>query len=158
MLEAALVALGESPLSQAMSASRYIYPLVNAGHILALAALFGPILALNLRLLGLFVAVPVEPLAAVLPRVAAVSLVLAVLTGFLLFAVEPLDYSANPAFLVKMAMVAAGAAHAFSVHRSAGWKALLRNGGKIGPRLRVSAMGSLLLWTGAILAGRFIAF
>ena len=158
MIDAALVALGESPLAEAMSASRYIYPVVNAAHILALATLFGSILAFDLRLLGLFPKVAVQPLAASLPRVAAVGLLLAAVTGFLLFAVEPLDYAGNPAFLTKLSLVAGGAAHAVFVHHSCEWKALIRNGGRIGPRLRLSAATSLLLWTGAIVAGRFIAF
>ena len=158
MVEAALYALGTSPLAQLMSASRYVYPLVNAAHILALAALFGSILALDLRLLGCLAKVPVQPLAVMLPKVAAGGLVCAVLTGFLLFTVEPIDYAANRAFLAKITIVAIGAAHAIAVRSSSQWKTLVRAGGTIGPRLRASAATSLLLWTGAIIAGRFIAF
>lgn len=63
MFDAALTALEASALAEGLRASQYAYPLVNAAHILALAALFGSILALDLRLLGLFQAVPVAPLA-----------------------------------------------------------------------------------------------
>lgn len=159
MIEAALIALDESLLAAAIETSRYTYPVLNAAHILGLATLFGSILALDLRLLGLFPNVPVQPLANALPRVAAGGLLLAILTGLLLFTVEPLDYAANVAFLAKLAIVALGIAHALFVHRSSEWKALVREAGaSIGPRLRVSAVSSIALWIGAIFAGRFIAF
>lgn len=157
MIDAALTALGESPLAEALAVSRYAYPVVNAAHILGLATLFGSILALDLRLLGLFSAVPARPLATALPRVAAAGLILALLTGFLLFSVQPLDYAVNRAFLAKVTLVAIGTIHALSVHRSGAWRDLVRTGG-IGWRLRLSAALSILLWTSAILAGRFIAF
>jgi hypothetical protein len=158
MIDAALATLGESPLAEFMAASRVIYPLVNATHILALATLFGSILLLDLRLLGLFANLPMQPLATSVPRLAAAGLMLAVVTGFLLFTVEPLDYVANPAFLTKVTLVALGSAHALSVHMSSAWRKLRRGQRAPGLRLRLSALLSLLLWTGAILAGRWIAF
>lgn len=158
MIEAALAWLETSPPAEALAASRYVYPLVNAAHILGLATLFGSILALDLKLLGAFSAVPVRPLARALPRVAASGLAVAVLTGFLLFTVEPFDYTANRFFLAKVALVGLGTAHALLVHRSAAWKALVRQDAQAGWRLRGSAALSITLWTAAILAGRFIAF
>ncbi len=158
MIDAALTALGESPLAEALAASRYAYPVVNAAHILGLATLFGSILALDLRLLGLYSGVPARPLAAALPRVAATGLVLAIITGFTLFTVAPHDYAINRAFLTKVALVLLGTIHALSVHRSKAWKAFVHNNAPIGWRLRSSAALSILLWTGAIFAGRFIAF
>lgn len=158
MIEAALAWLETSPPAEALAASRYVYPLVNAAHILGLATLFGSILALDLRLLGLWRAIPARPLAVALPRVAASGLALAAVTGFLLFTVEPLDYAGNKAFLAKVSLVALGTLHAVSVHSGAAWKALVRDGAAIGWRLRASAALSIALWTAAIVAGRFIAF
>jgi len=158
MVDAALTALAGSPWAEALKASYYAYPAVNAAHILALATLYGSILALDLRLLGLFPGVPAAPLARMLSRIAACGLALAVPTGFLLFSVEPHDYAANPKFLAKVSLVSLGAAHAISVHFTAGWKALVRDGAPVAASLKASAALSLLLWTGAIVAGRWIAF
>lgn len=158
MIESALTALGESEIAQAFAASRYVYPIVNALHILGLATLFGAILALDLRLLGMFSSVPAQPIARMLPRVAATGLSFAIVTGLFLFSVEPLDYAANSAFLVKVALVALGIVHAASVHVSSSWHRLFRDGGLIDARLRISAFVSLSIWTAAIVAGRFIAF
>lgn len=157
MLEAALIALEASAPAELLRESRYAYPLVNAAHILALGALFGSILALDLRLLGAFRSVPAGALAQVLPRVSAAGLVLAIATGLALFSVQPFDYLAHPVFPVKLALIALGAAQALMLHRTAAWRALV-NGGQPSPRLKAGAAFSLLAWSGAILAGRFLAF
>jgi len=161
VLDALLVDLAAAPFATALKASRYAYPVVNAVHIMALGTLFGAILALDLRLLGLGRLSPVRPLATYLPRVAAGGLAVAVPSGFLLFSVDPLAYAANPAFVTKVCLVAAGAVHAGAVHASPDWRRLLGVGGgegDIGRGLRVSAALSLTIWTAAILSGRLIAF
>lgn len=157
MLEGALIALEASAPAECLRASRYAYPLVNAAHIMALATLFGSILALDLRLLGLFRSVPVAPLARTLPRVSAAGLVLALATGLALFSVQPFDYLAHPVFPVKLALIAIGAANALLLHRAAGWRRVLANGPVPG-RARAAAALSLLAWSGAIIAGRWLAF
>lgn len=158
MIEGALSALEASALGEGLRASQYAYPLVNAAHILALAALFGSILALDLRLLGLFRSVPVAPLARVLPRVSATGLGLALVTGFALFSVQPFDYLAHPVFPFKLALIGVGAINALLLHRTAGWRDLLAGEGAIPTRVRAAALLSLLGWTGVILAGRMLAF
>lgn len=157
MLDTALTAVEASAPAEYLRASRYAYPLVNAAHILALATLFGSILALDLRLLGLFRAVPVAPLAKVLPRVSAAGLALALATGLALFAVQPFDYLAHRVFPVKLALIALGAASALLLHRAVGWQTVLRDG-VVPPRVRAAAALSLLAWSGAIIAGRLLAF
>lgn len=157
MFEAALSALEASAPADYLRASQYAYPLVNAAHIMALATLFGSILALDLRLLGLFRTVPVAPLARMLPRVSLAGLVLALITGLALFSVQPFDYLAHPVFPAKLALVAFGAANALLLHRGAGWRRVLASGAIPG-RVRAAAALSLLAWSGAILAGRWLAF
>jgi hypothetical protein len=158
MLFELLGALAASPVATALRASRVVYPVVNALHILGLGALFGAILALDLRLLGAARSIPAEPLARYLPRVAAVGLGAAVLSGLALFTVQPADYIGNRAFLLKVALVGVGTLHALSVHRSVAWRRFAQSGGAAGPRLRASAALSLSIWFAAIVAGRFIAF
>jgi hypothetical protein len=158
MIEAILAELGETRAAAALRTSLYVYPLVNAAHILGLATLFGAILALDLRLLGLGGTVPVQPLARFLPRVAAAGLAAGVLTGSLLFLVQPVDYARNPYLLAKLGFVATGAAHAIVVHRSRGWQTVQGPLGIVTPGLRLSALLSLTIWTAAVVAGRFIGF
>jgi hypothetical protein len=133
------------------------YPLVNAAHILGLSLLLGAIATLDLRLLGLFRAAPLAAVAPLLTRVAAAGLALAVLTGGLLFIVRPVAYLANPAFLAKLALIALGLANIGLQHRRAGWRAAL-NSGEAGAAVKLAAAASLLIWTAALLAGRWIGF
>lgn len=52
MLAEILGDLQNLPWVAALRASRWVYPLVNTGHILGLALLFGAIIPLDLRMLG----------------------------------------------------------------------------------------------------------
>lgn len=157
MLEAALTWLEASGPAEFLRASRYAYPLVNAAHIMALAALFGSILALDLRLLGCWRDVPVSPLARILPQVSSIGLGLAVMTGIALFSVQPFDYLANPVFPVKLVLIAAATLNAVLLHRTSGWTAVTADG-RIAARVRAGAALSLLGWSAVIVAGRLLAF
>ncbi|KAA2214249.1 DUF6644 family protein [Teichococcus oryzae] len=152
-----LGALAEWPVAALLRNSTIAYPLVNAAHILGLGILVGAIATLDLRLLGLFRASPVQQLAPPLWRVAAGGLLLAAATGFLLFSTRPQAYLENPAFLVKLALVALGVLNVLSLHRAAAWRQAL-DGGAIGMRLKLGAVLSLACWAGAVLAGRWIGF
>lgn len=158
MLTELLGTLEGTGIATALRGSRNAYPVVNALHILAIGALFGSILALDLRLLGAARSIPLQPLARYLPRVAGSGLALAVATGLLLFAVQPFDYVDNRAFLVKITLVAIGTVHALGVHASGVWKRLVDGRASIDGRLKISAALSLGIWTAAVFCGRFIAF
>lgn len=159
MLEALATGLQASALSQALRGSVWLYPLVNTGHVLGIALLFGAIVPLDLRLLGGWRRVPVDLLAAVLVPVAMAGLVLALATGSLLFAARPLDYVVEPLFGLKMALLATAVANALWLRRSPRWRHFGPDAQAVpGPAWRVAAMLSLLLWLGVITAGRLIGY
>ncbi|WVT74148.1 DUF2214 domain-containing protein [Sinorhizobium chiapasense] len=145
------------PVGAALRRSALLYLLVNAAHILAIGLLIGAILPLDLRLLGLVGEAPVAVLGPFLARAAVIGLALAVVTGLCLFSVRPSAYLANPAFLTKLAFLTLGTLNALSVRMSRGWSVAIA-GGTIALRLRVQALGSFILWLGALLAGRWIGF
>jgi hypothetical protein len=145
-------ALADWPLSEAMRRSRWGYAAASTGHVLGLALLVGAILPLDLRLLGAWSSVDRAALARVLVPVAATGLALAVGCGVLLLLAAPADYLAAPLFLAKMALVGLGAGHAAALHLGHGLA-------RAGPaRLRIAGAVSLLCWTGALIAGRMLAF
>ena len=152
-----LQVLSGSPVAQALRSSMVLYVFTNATHILAIGLVAGSLATLDLRLLGAFRATPVAALGPPLSRVAAFGVVLALTTGFLLFSVRPAEYVQNPAFLTKIALVALGVLNALLLHFGGRWRDILA-GGAISPRVRISALLSLLTWIGAILAGRWIGF
>ncbi len=149
--------LATSALASALKASATFYLLVNAAHILSIGMLFGAILALDLRVLGLARQIPLAAVAPYLSKIAAIGLAAAVATGLCLFTVRPFEYAANPAFLAKLGLIALGLVNVAAVHFSRGWKAVLQ-GGAPDRALRLGATASILLWTAAVVAGRWIGF
>ncbi len=160
MLLEALTALQNAEPVAALRASRWVYPLVNSAHITGLALLFGAILPLDLRLLGVWRKVPLAQLARVLVPVAMAGLALAAAAGFLLFSVSAAKYAATPLFLVKLALIAAAVANALLLRRSADWTLARIPEVTAEPtgRLKTAGLLSLGLWLAVILCGRFLAY
>lgn len=148
----------------ALRASRWVYPLVNAAHIVGLALLFGAILPLDLRLLGAWRSISLPQLSRVLLPVALAGLALAATTGLMMFAVSATKYATTPVFLLKLGLIAAALANALLLRRSPAW----RSGGSLtrapepghppAARLKLAAGLSLVLWLAVILCGRLIAY
>jgi hypothetical protein len=149
--------LAETPVARALIASSTLYLLVNAAHILGIAVLFGAILALDLRILGLAPAVPLAAIAPYLSRLAGAGMLVAMLTGLCLFSVRPMEYVQNPAFLAKIGFLGLGLLNVAVVHWGSGWKEVLA-GAPANSALRLSAMLSIAVWIGAIIAGRWVGF
>ncbi|MNV51099.1 hypothetical protein D3C71_1431380 [compost metagenome] len=158
LLRLALEQLTALPPALWLRRSGTLYLLVNAAHIGAIGLLIGSIVPLDLRLLGVLKPTSLALLAPVLARTAAVGLLLAVLTGATLFTVRPQEYLENPAFVVKMGLLGAGAINAWLVRRGGAWGQVLQEGGRPSGALRCQAAVSLLLWTGCLVAGRWIGF
>lgn len=148
---------GESPVAVALRQPGLLYPLLSATHIMALGILVGSITVLDLRLLGLFGDAPLQVWAMPLARVAASGLFAAISTGLLLFSVKPTEYIANPAFLVKLSLIAIGIANATLLRFRPTWRGALQSG-QIATELKARAALSLAIWASVILAGRWIAF
>ncbi|ACP24491.1 hypothetical protein NGR_c06980 [Sinorhizobium fredii NGR234] len=152
-----LEGIGALPFAVAIRRSATLYIFVNAAHILSIGIIIGSILPLDLRLIGLLGKVPVEVIGPFLSRAAAVGVALAAATGFCLFSVNPLEYAGNAAFLAKMTLLAVGVANAVLLQLTPQWRAAVQ-GGPLSLRVRLSAWVSLVIWTGAVVAGRWIGF
>lgn len=138
---------------RALKISFYAYPVVNALHIMSIGALWTSVLLMDLRVLGAFANVEQAALVRLLRRVAITGFCGALLTGPLMFAVRASEYAAMPVFLAKMALMLLAALN-FVLFQ---WLAGRRKPGADGP-LRLLAGVSIALWTGVLLAGRFIGF
>lgn len=156
-MEALLLASGDSGLARALRGSGNLYAAMNAAHILGLALLVGAILPLDLRLAGAFRGVPATVLLSVLRPAAAVGLALAVLTGSMLFTVNPVDYLANPAFRLKLLLLLLALGNVVLIERSAALRHVA-DGGDPSAALRVGAAISAVLWVSVLVAGRWIGF
>lgn len=146
-MDAFLLAVEQSAIAGALRTSFVVYPLVNAGHIMAIGVTFATVMLIDLRVLGLFAGVPLER---VLRPVALTAFGFAVASGLALFSVQARDYAANPAFLAKLALIAVAGANLAAFRLVGAGRSTLPQ--------RLSAALSLALWTGAVVAGRFIGF
>ena len=123
-----------------------------------MAALVGASWVLDLRiLLGVNRRVPLSAYRWVFP-VVSIGLLLNVVTGALLFIKNATKWGTAMPFLVKMSLVIASVATLAPMRSH-----VLRNGGDEDVsgnlrNLRLLAVASILAWTGAVTAGRLLAY
>ena len=159
MLTELASALQDTGLATALRQSFWVYPLVNAGHIVGLALLFGAIVPLDLRLLGFWPKVPLAAMGRILLPVAIAGLLLAVPTGALLFSVRAAEYAAMPLFGIKFALIACAIANALLLRLSLAWTVHEQSElAGTTPRLQLAGALSIGLWLAAITAGRMIGY
>jgi hypothetical protein len=142
--------LGESP-------SVWAFPMVITLHTTGMAVLVGASWVLDMRLLGMNRRVPLSSFRWVFP-VVAIGLVVNVVTGVMLFIKNATKWGTAMPFLVKMSLVIVSVATLLPLRSQ-----VLRNDadhevdGNL-RNLRLLAIASILAWTGAVTAGRLLAY
>ena len=154
---AIFLTLQESAFGHLMRSSPVLYPAAEILHILGFVLLVGPIVALDLRLLGLGRGIAIQPMAQLLLPLSRLGFLLAVSMGALLFSADAAHVVRNPAFLAKLLLIAAALINIAVAHLGP-WRRALMWPDEAPPSAKVSAMASLLLWIGAVCAGRLIAY
>ena len=138
----------------------WTYAIVNLSHILGVASLFGAIVILDLRLLGVWRRTPLAALADAAAPVAACGFALAATSGIGLLATKATEYVGNPFVYIKFPAIAIGLLNALLVGLSPAWQA--RGTRELSPweRRQLAWMGgtSLACWLTAIGSGRLIAY
>jgi hypothetical protein len=146
-------ALAQSPIGHLTQTSQWAFAVIEMVHLVALAALGGSVLLLDLRLLGISLkGESAAILSRDLGRILLISLSLMILSGIGLLSEEALKCYYSPAFRWKMALLAAAVVFYFTVHR----RTALRASAEANLSQRVVAVVSLLLWCGVGIAGRAI--
>jgi len=136
--------------------SVWLFPFIEIFHLVALGILGGALLILNLRLLGLrFRDERVSQLAHDVQPWMVSSLVVMLVSGFLLFSSESVKMYGNWAFRAKMVFLVLASLFTFTIYR----KVTLSEESESSPGMqRLTAVVSILLWTGVGLAGRAIGY
>jgi len=155
-----VTALEATGLARALRNSVWLYPLVNAGHILGIALLVGSIIPLDLRLLGAWRSVPLAPVWQVLTRTSAAGFFLAAGFGFLLFMTKATEYASSGLFISKMVVIAAAIVNAVVLRRvvPAEISGIEPQVGPPPPRLRLAGGISLAAWLLALTLGRLVGY
>lgn len=146
-------------LAAAVRDSIWLYPAAETLHILGLALLVGSAATWDARLLGFSRRIAVSDLERHLLPAARLGFAMAVPTGILLFLPDATAIWANPAFRVKLIVIAAAVLNTLLFHARLARSMSEWDVGTVPPRsVRLVAGASLLLWTAALVAGRLIAY
>jgi len=138
----------------------WTYAIVNLLHILGVASLFGAVVILDLRLMGVWRGTPLAALAEAAAPVAAFGFALAATSGIGLLATKATEYIGNPFLYIKFPAVAIGVVNALVLNFSPAWHARGRRELSQRENRQLAWMGgtSLACWLTAIGAGRMIAY
>jgi hypothetical protein len=129
----------------------WAYPALESLHVLGIALLFGGLLVFELRLLGLARALDLAVLARLVLPLALLGFALCALTGLAMFATQPQELLANPAFRLKLLLLMLAGANAAWFHARGGLA--LADG-----PARAQGLLSLGIWLAVIICGRWIAY
>ena len=146
-------ALEGGPLAEAIRSASWAYPICNVLHVLGVGLLLGAVLLADLRVLGAGAALPLGPFLRLCNWPIRIGIALALPTGILLFVADAAAQWANPAFRVKLALVAAGLANGLLFVLA--WR---RPPLAPSATMRAQALCSLLLWPVAAAVGRLVAY
>ena len=139
------------------SPSIWAYPTVLTLHTIGLGVLVGANAIIDLRLLGFAPRLPLPSLAP-LYRLMWAGFAINAITGVLLFAANATTKSTQPVFYVKLALIAAALVITAAIRNAVARDRSTSHQPAAVMSPRRLAMVSLGLWTGAIAAGRLMAY
>jgi|ERR1043166_1924946 hypothetical protein len=137
------------------SPSIWAQPTVMTLHTMGMGVLVGASWILDLRLLGISKSIPLSAFRWVF-RAVAISLVVNLITGVLLFMARATLWGTAFPFLIKILLVVASAATLLPIRTY-----VLEHGdarGDVSSRARLLAMISIATWAAAITSGRLLAY
>ncbi len=149
-----------SSIGAYIASSEWGFPLIETCHVIALVTVFGSIVFMDLRMLGLvsrnsaITAVSRETL-----PFTWVAFVIAAITGTLLFVSKATSYTINPWFLAKMCLIVLAGLNMMLFHFIT-WKGVKGwdTATKIPFSVKLAGGTSLTLWLVILFCGRMIGF
>ena len=138
----------------------WTYAFLNLFHILGISTLFGSILLLDLRLLGLARRLPIGDLSRFTVPISRIGFALAAGTGVMMLSTNGSEYVGNPYLPAKFAAIALGLLNVAIVSRLGAWRAS-RVRELTAPERRTLAVAggtSLASWLTAVVCGRMIGY
>lgn len=158
MIDDILGTIGDSPIGNMMRDIFWMWPFMENLHFVGLCALFGGLLAIDLRVIGVCRFIPMKAALSLIPFVMA-AFGLNLLTGIFFFCGDPFRYFYNLAFQWKMALIVLAGINAlwfwFGEHTKL---SKLADGEQADVPAKIIAAVSLALWVGIIILGRLIPY
>lgn len=148
-------------LSQFIQNDPNAFPMLEVFHIIALALVIGPIILLDLRLIGASSdrSLSTKRIMGFIVPIVGSAFAVALVTGIGLFISQPERYVQTPVFWVKMGLLMLAGLNMLVFHL---WLEKsqydLDQQGKLAGRVRLAGLSSILFWISVLFAGRFIGF
>lgn len=151
--------LEASSLSVYVRHSHLLYPVIEIVHIIGFIFLVGSAFLFDFRLLGISKKILVTDLARHVLPWSRRSLFLVIPSGFILFMTQATSLGYNKVFWLKLTLIAlaflnAGYFHRYTFRTIPSWNQLQSTP----PSAKAAGIISLILWTGVITCGRFLAY
>ena len=138
--------LEETALSVAIRESAWVFPVIESIHVLSLC-LLGMAVLVDLRLLNVALkGLPIPEVTAQLKPWVTAGVVVAIVSGVLVFVNSPVEYYTNTFFRLKVIMLMLIGVNAW-LFRAGVWR-----------RMAVTCSVSLILWAGVVVAGGLISY
>ncbi|HWW27553.1 MAG TPA: DUF6644 family protein [Caulobacter sp.] len=159
-LQAALTWLESNPLSLTIAESSWLFPALEAAHVIGLTLVVGLIAIVDLRLLGVAsLSWRASDLNRTILPLTWSAFGVAALTGVLMFTSKPGSYLANPFFTGKLALLLIAGLNVTLFHRVFARDVEALDGGAVASSaVKISAATSLALWISIVALGRWIGF
>lgn len=160
MIEDFLNTLASSSIGTRIAEDPVLFPWIEVIHVLAITIVFGSILLVDLRLVGLAGKdYPISRMSRAVVPVTWLAFIVAVISGTLMFISNPITYYGNFAFRAKiLLMLCAGLNmaifHVWTMRSMRNWDETTQ----IPLGVRAAGLISIALWVVIIVCGRWIGF
>lgn len=147
-------------ITSLMRESTWLYPAIETIHLLGMAVLFGSIVLVDLRLMGIGRDIDPQRLFRFAIPLTLAGFLLAGASGFMLFLTEASTFIASRLFVLKISLIFMLVCNAASVHlRIKQDIRPYRDGGdEFPPLIRLQAVLSMLGWAAVLAMGRWLAY
>ncbi len=158
MLQSLATSLVDTALNQWILNTYWLWPILEISHFVGLTLLFGGLLIVDLRLAGLFKDFDPRATHGLIPLVL-LGFGINLITGILFFVGDPMRYTVNIGFQLKMILILIAGmnalVHYWKVHPNVHEWA---EGGESPWPAKTVGLISLASWTGVLLLGRLIPY
>lgn len=142
-----------------MRDSLWMYPIVEIVHIVGFVFLVGAAIMFDLRVLGLSRNIEMRNLARHLRPWSIASVLVVVPAGLMMFSAHATEFAANPAFLLKLSLIALAGLNALAFHLGPYQHVDRWNRNAAAPaNARIFAFASIVIWLAVISCGRLLAY
>src|SRR3989442_7702877 len=138
----------------------WTYGVVNLVHILGVASLFGSVLVIDLRLLGVWRNISLAAITTPTVPIAGIGFAVAATSGLGLLATKATEYVCNPFLYIKFSAITLAILNICAMNLLSAWKERKMRELSSREQSQLAAIGgiSLVCWLTAITAGRMIGY